>query len=112
MNDSIRLNCVEYYGKVIKSGTRNFHPMKAYEGKRVIDVSKEPSDDSWAHWYLFESEMPLPVHREVKRLEYASFMDVEREDCGGPGQLFHSKALIFRMTPRRMLIVQTGGRDI
>jgi hypothetical protein len=58
----IQLNGVEYYGNVVKTGCRNHHPMSAYAGKRVFDVSKESSDDSWTHWYIFESEMPLPNH--------------------------------------------------
>lgn len=112
MNDYIRLNLVFYPGRLIKSGTRNFHPMSAYVGRRVIDVSKEPSEDSWTNWYLFESAKPLPVEREVRRLEEASFMDVSRDDCEGPGQFFHRAAIVSRMTRRRILITQSEGWDI
>jgi hypothetical protein len=112
MSDYITINNVVYSGKVIKCGTRNFHPQREYVGKRVIDVSKEPSDDAWTHWYIFESSKPMPVHREIKRLEFTTFMDVERDDCEAPGQLFRRRAYIARMTPRRVLITQSGGRDI
>jgi hypothetical protein len=112
MSDYITINNVVYSGKVIKCGTRNFHPQREYVGKLVIDVSKEPSDDAWTHWYIFESSKPMPVHREIKRLEFTTFMDVERDDCEAPGQLFRRRAYIARMTPRRVLITQSGGRDI
>lgn len=111
----VQLNGVEYYGKVVKTGCRNHHPMSAYVGKRVIDVSNEPSDDSWTNWYLFESETPLPTGYDptfIHSLSYASFMDVDRDDCEAPGQLFRRRATISRMTSRRVLITQSGGRDI
>lgn len=109
----IQLDGVEYYGKVVKQGTRNFHPQREYVGKRVIDVSKEPSDDAWTHWYVFESEMPLPNHLDIPRkLTYASWMDVDRDVCDAPGQLFRRTAHIWRMGQWKMLITQSGGRDI
>ena len=112
MNDYIRINLVHYPGRLIKSGTRNHHPMSAYVGKRVIDVAREPSDDSWTNYYVFESSKPLPVDREVRRLEEASWMDVGRDDCEAPGQMFRRGAIIRRMTRRRILITQSEGRDI
>jgi hypothetical protein len=116
MSDSIGINGVEYNGKMTKCGTRNFHPQSEYVGKRVIDVAKEPSDDAWTCWYVFESSKPLPVNQDLSdpypRLEYASWMDVSRDDCEAPGQLFRRRAYIARMTPCRVLITQSGGRDI
>lgn len=112
MNDYIRINLVCYPGRLIKSGTRYYHYQSEYVGRRVIDVAKEPSDDSWMNYYVFESAKPLPVDREVWRLEEASWMDVDRDDCEAPGQLFRRTAHISRMTPRRVLITQSGGRDI
>jgi hypothetical protein len=111
----IQLNGVEYYGKVVKAGCRNHHSMSEYVGKRVIDVSKEPSDDSWTHWYLFESEMPLPNFYDstfVHSLDYASWIDVDRDDCETPGQLFRRRAYISKMGQWKMIITQSGGRDI
>lgn len=115
MSESIQLNGVEYYGELVKSGCRNYHPQSAYVGKRVIDVAKEPSDDCWTHWYVFESEMPLPVDYHptfIHSLEYASWMDVSRDDCEAPGQLFRRRASVRRMGRWKLLISQTGGRDI
>jgi len=112
MKDYITINNVVYPGILIKSGCRNYHCQSAYVGKRVIDVAKEPSDDAWTHWYVFESSKPLPAHREIKRLEFTTFMDVERDDCDAPGQLFRRRASVAKMTPRRVLITQSGGRDI
>ena len=112
---NIQLNGVEYYGKVDKQGTRNHHPMSEYVGKRKFDVSKLESDDSWTHWYLFESEMPLPNFYDstfVHSLEYASWIDVDRDDCEAPGQMFRRRANIWRMGQWKMLITQSGGRDI
>ena len=109
----IQLNGVEYYGKLGKEGTRNHHPMSEYVGKRVIDVSKLPSDDSWTHWHVFESEMPLPNHYDqVNTLNYASWMDVDRDDCEAPGQMFRRRAYISKMGRWKMVITQSGGRDI
>jgi hypothetical protein len=111
----IQLNGIEYYGKVVKQGTRNFHPQREYVGKRVIDVSKEPSDDAWTYWYVFESEMPLPNFYDetfIHSLDYASWMDVTRDDCEAPGQLFRRRAYIARMAQWKMVITQSGGRDI
>ena len=109
----VAINDVEYFGKLIKEGTRNFHPMSAYVGKRVIDVAKEPSDDAWTYWYVFESEMPLPCDLQVDRkLTYASWIDVDRDDCEAPGQMFRRRANIWRMGMWKMLITQSGGRDI
>lgn len=116
MSDYITLNNEVYSGKVIKCGTRNFHPQREYVGKRVIDVSKEPSDDAWTHWYIFESSKPMTMSEDLSdpypRLAFTTFMDVERDECGGPGQLFRRRAYIARMNPRRVLITQSGGRDI
>jgi hypothetical protein len=115
MNDVVQINGVQYYGRLVKTGTRNHHPMAAYEGKHAIEVTKMPSDDSWTSFYVFESDLPLPSSYEpmwVHSLDYASFMDVDRDDCEAPGQLFRRTAHISRMTPRRLLITQSGGRDI
>jgi hypothetical protein len=112
MSDYITINNVVYSGKVIKAGTRNFHPQSEYVGKRVIDVAKIYSDDSWTNFFVFESSKPLPVHREIRRLEFTTFLDVEPDSCEAPGQLFRRRAYIARMTPRRVLITQSEGRDI
>lgn len=112
----VQLNGIHYYGKVVKTGCRNHHPMSEYVGKRRLDVNKEESDDSWTHFYVFESEMPLPVNQDLSdpypRLERASWMDVDRDDCEAPGQLFRRRAHIWRMGQWKMLITQSGGRDI
>jgi len=109
----IQLNGIEYYGKVVKDGTRNHHPMSEYVGKRVFDVSKIQSDESWTHWYVFESEMPLPNHLDIPRkLTYASWMDVDRDDCEAAGQMFRRRAYISKMGQWKMVITQSGGRDI
>jgi hypothetical protein len=109
----VKLNGVEYYGKLVKTGCRNHHPLSAYVGKRIFDVAKIESDHSWTHWYIFESEMPLPnQYEQVNLLNHASWMDVGRDDCEAPGQLFRRKAHIWRMGMWKMLITQDGGRDI
>ena len=111
----IQLNGVEYYGKVVKDGTRNHHPMSEYVGKRVFDVSKIQSDESWTHWYVFESEMPLPNFYDstfIHSLDYASWIDVDRDDCDAPGQMFRRRAYISKMGQWKMVITQSGGRDI
>jgi hypothetical protein len=115
MDAYIQLNGIEYYGKLTKSGQRNHHPLSEYKGKRVIDVSKLPSDDSWTYWYIFESEMPLPIDYDVTfihSLDYASWMDVDPDDCEFPGQLFRRRAYISKMGRWKMIITQGGGRDI
>lgn len=112
---SIQINGELYHGRVIKSGCRNHHPLTAYVGKRAFDVSKEESDDSWTHWYLFESEIPLPNYYDdmfMHSLDYASWMDVDRDDCEGPGQMFRRRAYISKMGQWKMIITQSGGRDI
>ena len=98
-----------------KEGVRNHHPQSEYIGKRVIDVSKLPSDDSWTYWHIFESEMPLPIDYDetfIHSLDYASWMDVDPDDCEFPGQLFRRRAYISKMGRWKMLITQGGGRDI
>lgn len=115
MDAYIQLNGIEYYGKLVKEGVRNHHPQSEYIGKRVIDVSKLPSDDSWTYWHIFESEMPLPIDYDatfIHSLDYASWMDVDPDDCEFPGQLFRRRAYPQRMGRWKMLITQGGGRDI
>ena len=111
----IQLNGIEYYGKVVKDGTRNYHSQSEYVGKRVFDVSKIQSDCSWTHWYLFESEMPLPIDYDatfIHSLDHASFIDVGRDNHEAPGQMFRDRAYPQRMTRWKLLITQCGGRDI
>ena len=63
--------------------------------------------------YVFESEMPLPKDLEdMPRLNYASWMDVDRDDREAPGQLYRRRAYIRKMGMWKMLITQEGGRDI
>lgn len=113
MSDFITINDVPYYGKVVRAGCRNHHPMSEYVGKRKFDVAKLESDDSWTYWYIFESQMPLPYEsNQSNKLGYASWMDVDRDDHEAPGQLFRRRANIWRMGVRKVLITQSGGRDI
>ena len=113
ISDRISINDVPYYGKVVRAGCRNHHPQSAYVGKRKFDVAKEYSDHSWTFFYVFESEMPLPdQYEQVNSLDYASWIDVGRDDCEAPGQIFRRKASIWRMGRWKVLITQSGGRDI